>query len=121
MLEREAAEHNAAMTSQMTERFSAPGATLVKLFGRPDEEAEEFGARAARVRDIGVRSAHGHGGLHAGADPRVRPGPRADLRARRLPRPAGRRSTPAPSSRWRCSSTGCTPRSPRWPPPGSTS
>jgi ABC-type multidrug transport system fused ATPase/permease subunit len=57
LLEREAAEHNAAMTSQMTERFSAPGATLVKLFGRPVDEAAEFGARAARVRDIGVRSA----------------------------------------------------------------
>ena len=57
VLEREAAEHNAAMTSQMTERFSAPGATLVKLFGRPDAEAGEFGHRAARVSDIGVRSA----------------------------------------------------------------
>ena len=57
MLEREAAAHNAAMTSQMTERFSAPGATLVKLFGRPAQEAEAFGQRAARVRDIGVRSA----------------------------------------------------------------
>ena len=45
------------MTSQMTERFSAPGATLVKLFGRPAEEAKEFGRRAARVSDIGVRSA----------------------------------------------------------------
>jgi ABC-type multidrug transport system fused ATPase/permease subunit len=56
-LEREAAEHNAAMTTQMTERFSAPGATLVKLFGRPAQEAHEFGGRAARVRDIGVRSA----------------------------------------------------------------
>jgi ABC-type multidrug transport system fused ATPase/permease subunit len=56
-LEREAAGHNAAMTSQMTERFSAPGATLVKLFGRPEEEAAEFGRRAHRVRDIGVRSA----------------------------------------------------------------
>jgi ABC-type multidrug transport system fused ATPase/permease subunit len=56
-LEREGTEHNAAMTSQMTERFSAPGATLVKLFGRPDAEAREFGHRAARVRDIGVRSA----------------------------------------------------------------
>ena len=56
-LEREAAGHNAAMTSQMTERFSAPGATLVKLFGRPDEEADEFGRRAARVSVIGVRSA----------------------------------------------------------------
>jgi ABC-type multidrug transport system fused ATPase/permease subunit len=56
-LEREAAEHNAAMTSQMTERFSAPGATLVKLFGRPAQEAADFTARAARVKDIGVRSA----------------------------------------------------------------
>ncbi|MBW3547257.1 MAG: ABC transporter ATP-binding protein/permease [Actinobacteria bacterium] len=57
LLEREATEHNAAMTSQMTERFSAPGATLVKLFGRPAGEAREFGHRAAQVRDIGVRSA----------------------------------------------------------------
>ncbi|HLT16354.1 MAG TPA: ABC transporter ATP-binding protein, partial [Acidimicrobiales bacterium] len=56
-LEREAAAHNATMTSQMTERFSAPGATLVKLFGRPDQEAVEFSRRAGRVRDIGVRSA----------------------------------------------------------------
>ena len=56
-LERESSEHNAAMTSQMTERFSAPGATLVKLFGRPHVEATEFGARAERVSEIGVRSA----------------------------------------------------------------
>jgi len=56
-LEREAADHNAAMTSQMTERFSAPGATLVKLFGRPAVEAAEFGRRAGRVSQIGVRSA----------------------------------------------------------------
>ncbi|MBI5090613.1 MAG: ABC transporter ATP-binding protein [Actinobacteria bacterium] len=56
-LEREAANHNAAMTSQMTERFSAPGATLVKLFGRPEVEADEFGRRAQRVSEIGVKSA----------------------------------------------------------------
>jgi ABC-type multidrug transport system fused ATPase/permease subunit len=56
-LEREAADHNAAMTSQMTERFSAAGAVLVKLFGRPADESTEFGVRATRVRDIGVRSA----------------------------------------------------------------
>ncbi|MGM1063377.1 ABC transporter ATP-binding protein [Saccharothrix sp. Mg75] len=56
-LQREAATLNAGMTTQMTERFSAPGATLVKLFGRPDAEAREFGDRAARVRDIGVRTA----------------------------------------------------------------
>ncbi|QYC45426.1 putative ABC transporter ATP-binding protein [Nonomuraea coxensis DSM 45129] len=56
-LRREAADHNAAMGIQMTERFSAPGATLVKLFGRPSHESAEFAARARRVRDIGVRSA----------------------------------------------------------------
>ncbi len=56
-LQRESADYNAMMSSQMTERFSAPGATLVKLFGRPREESAEFAARASRVRDIGVRSA----------------------------------------------------------------
>ncbi|WP_218615277.1 ABC transporter ATP-binding protein [Pseudonocardia sp. KRD291] len=56
-LQREAAEHNAAMSSRMTERFSAPGATLIKLFGRPEQESVEFADRAERVRAIGVRSA----------------------------------------------------------------
>ncbi|MBW8483966.1 ABC transporter ATP-binding protein [Actinomadura parmotrematis] len=56
-MEREAAEHDAAMSTQMTERFSAPGATLVKLFGCPDRESAEFAARARRVHDIGVRTA----------------------------------------------------------------
>ncbi|MFF4607706.1 ABC transporter ATP-binding protein [Streptomyces sp. NPDC001339] len=56
-LRREGADHNAAMGTQMTERFSAPGATLVKLMGRPSRESAEFAARARRVRDIGVRSA----------------------------------------------------------------
>jgi len=53
----EAANHNSMMSTQMTERFSAPGATLVKLFARPERESAEFGARAARVRDIGVSTA----------------------------------------------------------------
>lgn len=56
-MQREAAELNAAMGTRMTERFSAPGATLVKLFGRPEEESLEFADRASRVRDIGVRTA----------------------------------------------------------------
>jgi ABC-type multidrug transport system fused ATPase/permease subunit len=56
-LEREAANHNAAMGTQMTERFSAPGAMLVKLFGRPQEESAGFAMRAKRVRDIGVKTA----------------------------------------------------------------
>jgi ATP-binding cassette subfamily B protein len=56
-LSREAADHNATMATQMTERFSAPGATLIKLFGRPREESAAFSSRASRVRDIGVRIA----------------------------------------------------------------
>ncbi|MDN5804905.1 MAG: ABC transporter ATP-binding protein/permease, partial [Microlunatus sp.] len=56
-LQLEGANHNAAMGNQMTERFSAPGATLVKLYARPERESREFEVRAARVRDIGVRSA----------------------------------------------------------------
>lgn len=56
-LSRESAAHNATMNTQMTERFSAPGATLVKLFGDTATESREFGVRAGRVRDIGVRTA----------------------------------------------------------------
>ncbi|MER5596563.1 ABC transporter ATP-binding protein [Streptomyces sp. NPDC002265] len=56
-MQREAATLNAAMGTRMTERFSAPGATLVKLFGRPEEESQEFTVRAGQVRDIGVRTA----------------------------------------------------------------
>ncbi|MBW0103015.1 ABC transporter ATP-binding protein [Pseudonocardia sp. KRD291] len=56
-LRREAADLNAAMGNQMTERFSAPGATLVKLFGDPQAEATVFRSQVAKVRDIGVRSA----------------------------------------------------------------
>lgn len=54
-LRKEAADHNAAMGTQMTERFSAPGATLIKLFGRPAEESRQFALRAGRVRDIGIK------------------------------------------------------------------
>ena len=56
-LRREAADLNAGLANQMTERFSAPGATLVKLFGRPDDEVAEFADRAVQIRDIGVRTA----------------------------------------------------------------
>lgn len=56
-LQRESANHNATMSTQMTERFNAGGATLVKLFGNPDTESEAFASRAGRVRDIGIRTA----------------------------------------------------------------
>ena len=48
---------NADLGTRMTERFNVAGALLVKLFGRPAVEDEEYAARAARVRDIGVRIA----------------------------------------------------------------
>jgi ATP-binding cassette subfamily B protein len=48
---------NAAMNSTMTERFNVSGALLTKLFGRPETETDEFGTKAARVRDIGIKSA----------------------------------------------------------------
>jgi ATP-binding cassette subfamily B protein len=54
---REGMEVNAAMNAQMTERFNVSGALLVKLFGRHDREVASFSRKAARVRDIGVKSA----------------------------------------------------------------
>ncbi|HEX2419819.1 MAG TPA: ABC transporter ATP-binding protein, partial [Micromonosporaceae bacterium] len=54
---RESYQLDAKMNAQMTERFGAGGALLVKLFGRAEEETTEFVDRARRVRDIGVLSA----------------------------------------------------------------
>jgi ATP-binding cassette subfamily B protein len=48
---------NAEVGTRMTERFNVAGALLVKLFGRPAVEDEEYAVRAAKVRDIGVRIA----------------------------------------------------------------
>jgi ATP-binding cassette subfamily B protein len=56
-LTRESMQLDAQMGSTMTERFNVAGAMLVKLFGRPGEEADVFAGRAARVRDIGVVTA----------------------------------------------------------------
>ncbi|HEX6871459.1 MAG TPA: ABC transporter ATP-binding protein [Micromonosporaceae bacterium] len=54
---RESYQLDAKMNATMTERFGVAGALLVKLFGRPDVEADRFSGRAARVRDIGVQQA----------------------------------------------------------------
>ena len=48
---------NGQMNTTMTERFNVSGALLVKLFGRPDQEDQEFRERAGRVRDIGISAA----------------------------------------------------------------
>jgi ATP-binding cassette subfamily B protein len=54
---REAYTLDAKMNATMTERFGVAGALLVKLFGRPEEEARRFTDRARRVRDIGIEQA----------------------------------------------------------------
>jgi ATP-binding cassette subfamily B protein len=54
---REQMGYNAAMNTQMTERFNVAGATLVKLFGSGRREREAFERRADGVRDTGVRAA----------------------------------------------------------------
>ncbi len=45
---------NADMGAQMSERFNVAGALLVKLFGDPRREDDEYAGHAAGVRDTGV-------------------------------------------------------------------
>ncbi len=56
-ISREQMQHNAAMNTQMTERFNVAGAVLVKLFGDHAREDRAFEHRARGVRDAGIRSA----------------------------------------------------------------
>ena len=51
----EQVELNADMSTQIAERFNVSGALLMKLFGKPDHEVKEYGDRALKVRDVGVR------------------------------------------------------------------
>jgi ATP-binding cassette, subfamily B, bacterial len=57
VISREQMQHNAAMNTQMTERFNVSGAVLVKLFGDLDREQDQFSRRTFAVRDAGVRAA----------------------------------------------------------------
>ena len=50
-------EHNANMSSILTETFNVSGALLVKLFNRAEDETLKFTNEAALVRDLGVRRA----------------------------------------------------------------
>src|SRR5947209_2139578 len=89
---RESYALNAEMSNQMTERFNVSGALLVKLFGRPQDEEQQFRGKARRVADIGVEQAlyarilfvsltliaafgtslvYGLGGYQAATDPRM--------------------------------------------------
>ncbi len=45
---------NSQLATSMTERFNVAGAMLVRLFGRPAVEAEQYEERARGVRDAGV-------------------------------------------------------------------
>lgn len=56
-LTREQTDSNAEMSTQMSERFNVSGALLMKLFGRPQQEREAFSAKAAHVRDVGIKIA----------------------------------------------------------------
>jgi ATP-binding cassette subfamily B protein len=56
-ISRQQMQHNAAMNTQMTERFNVAGALLVKLFGNSRRELTSFQQHAGGVRDAGVRQA----------------------------------------------------------------
>jgi ATP-binding cassette subfamily B protein len=53
-LTRRQMEGNADLGNAMTERFNVGGATLLKLFGRREQEDRSFASKAAVVRDLGV-------------------------------------------------------------------
>ncbi|GAA0318772.1 hypothetical protein GCM10010302_67290 [Streptomyces polychromogenes] len=55
-LMRQTAACHSSLTALMTERFSAPGAGLVKLFADPEAESTGFTARATRIKELEVRS-----------------------------------------------------------------
>jgi ATP-binding cassette, subfamily B, bacterial len=57
VLTKESFDLNAAMNTQMAERFNVGGAMLVKLFGRPETESTDFADKADRVRGIGITTA----------------------------------------------------------------
>jgi ATP-binding cassette subfamily B protein len=54
---REGYEAGAAMSSVMVERFNVAGATLSRLFGRPQEDARGFEERAQQLTRVGIRGA----------------------------------------------------------------
>ncbi|MBA8794232.1 ATP-binding cassette subfamily B protein [Friedmanniella endophytica] len=53
-LTRQQMQLNGELSETMTERFSVSGALLVKLFGRPRDEHDQFAGRAGAVRDVSV-------------------------------------------------------------------
>ena len=109
-LEREAADHNAAMTTQMTERFSAPGATLVKLFGRPADEMRPSSAPGPNGCATSACARPWASGCSSPPSGWSRPWPWPSSTASAAGWPCGAGSSPAPSSPWPCCSPASTPR-----------
>jgi ATP-binding cassette, subfamily B, bacterial len=56
-LRREAADHDARMSSQLQETLNVSGALLVRTFGRGRDQVGAFAGVAGAVRDIGIRRA----------------------------------------------------------------
>ena len=56
-IRRQAMDHNADMSSIITESLSINGALLSKTFGRLKQERDRYRSANAKVRDIGVRRA----------------------------------------------------------------
>ena len=54
---RQAMEHNAAMSSQVSETLSVNGAILVKSFAREPSELAKYDGLARAMRDIGIKQA----------------------------------------------------------------
>ena len=52
---RQQADYNAAMSTQMAERFNVSGALLMKIFGTPRRESQMFSEKADAVRIMGIR------------------------------------------------------------------
>jgi ATP-binding cassette subfamily B protein len=53
---REQMQLSASLASLMNERFNVAGAMLVKLYGRPEEEADRIDDQAGRLRDVTITS-----------------------------------------------------------------
>ena len=116
---RESYQLNASMNTTMTERFNVSGALLVKLFGRPDEEAVVLqpgrpGARHRHpVRDVRADVLHRPDAGRVARD-------RARLRPRRLAHSGHGLTIGTVVALAPASSAGSTARSPRCPTSGST-
>ena len=57
VLTRDQANMNSELSAQMAERFNVSGALLMKFFGNPKTETNQFSDKAMKVRDVGIKIA----------------------------------------------------------------